>query len=165
MIDISTYTVPVIISPDDFSESFIAVQISSNSALDSSVTVKFQQASDGLLIDIANTTNVIASGENTVLIETFDFTLSTLYLHIDVGSATAGELSISASPKKKDDDNVNATIEGVVVVDNPETQTVKELLRNILSIQKEQLLEQRINNKILMESGYAEITKSDIKQL
>ena len=116
-IDISSYTIPVEISTSN--DTFIAVQVSSDSALDADVTVSLQHATDNQLIDIADTSTLLASGENTVLIETFDFTLQTLYLKVDVGSATVGTLSISTSTKKKvDSGEVDATITGDVNIVN-----------------------------------------------
>jgi hypothetical protein len=113
-IDISAYTVPVVISTET-DETYVSMQISSDSALDADVIVKFQQSNNDQLIDVAGTTNTILAGANTVLIETFDFTTSTLYLHVDVGSATLGTLSISDSGKKKDSTTIEEPIDVDVV--------------------------------------------------
>lgn len=100
--NISSGTGRVELGQDD-SSTFYAIQVTSTSALDNTVTVKLQQSSDdNTYIDLANTSTTIAAGENTVLLETSDFTLNTIYLHVDVGSATAGVLNLFASSKKKD---------------------------------------------------------------
>ena len=92
---------------------FRAIQIVSDSALDATVTVKLQQSSnDSNYEDLEGTLTTIVAGENTVLIETSDYTLDNLYLDVDVGSATLGTLNIFESNKKKVTSNVN-------VVSNP----------------------------------------------
>ena len=148
-VDISTYTVPIEISRS--SDTFVAIQVSSTSSLDADVTVSLQHATDNQLIDIADTSTVIASGENTILIETFDFTLQTLYLKVDGGSATVGTLTINTSTKKKVDDSVTATVEGIA-----DTNVTNEYLNvrandNGLLVETLQnlLLEQMKTNKIL----------------
>lgn len=149
-VDIATYSSPVEISTTN--ETFVAFQVSSDSALDADVIVKLQQSSNSQLIDIDGTSKTIASGENTVLIETNNFTLGRLYLSVDVGSATAGTLTIDTSNKKKEDsDEVTATITGEVdakltnseldVVIDSDSEAVN-LLRNILR-------ELKLNNKLL----------------
>ena len=100
-------------------DTFIAVQVSSDSALDADVTVSLQHATDNQLIDISDTSTLLVSGENTVLIETFDFTLQTLYLKVDVGSATVGTLSISTSTKKKEDSGGAIGTQDVNVTNSP----------------------------------------------
>lgn len=113
---ISSGTGRVELGQDD-SSTFYAIQITSTSALDATVTVKLQQSSDdNTYIDLANTSTTIAAGENTVLLETSDFTLNTIYLHVDVGSATAGVLNLFASSKKKEVAETEATISGTADV-------------------------------------------------
>jgi hypothetical protein len=122
-VDIATYSSPVQISVS--TDTFAAFQISSDSALDADVIVKLQQSSNSQLIDIDGTSKTIAAGENTVLIETNNFTLGRLYLSVDVGSATAGTLTIDTSNKKKEiSTEVNATIEGDVTLVNGITSSV-----------------------------------------
>lgn len=146
-IDISTYSSPVLIS--DSNQTYVAIQVSSDSALDADITVKLQQSNDDQLIDISGTTNTISLGANTVLIETNDFTTSSLYLHVDVGSATLGTLSIMYSGKKKEySGDVDATIIGDVQVvadpnmlDNTEeikgnTQLLNSILKQLKQINK-----------------------------
>lgn len=95
---------------------FISVQVVANASLDADITVKLKQTEDNTnYFDLAGTTNVLSSGGDSVVIESFDFTLSNCYLDINVGSATAGEVTIFVSSKKKDDSaNVTATISGTV---------------------------------------------------
>lgn len=81
---------------------YIALQVVSTSALDADITVKLVQSSDGdNFEDLANTTETIVAGENSVYIESYDFTLDSVYLNIDVGTATVGEINIYVSNKKK----------------------------------------------------------------
>jgi hypothetical protein len=115
-IDIATYSSPVEISTTN--ETFIAFQISSDSALDADVIVKLQQSSNSQLIDIDGTSKTIASGENTVLIETNNFTLGRLYLSVDVGSATAGTLTIDTNNKSKNIASVSDIQASEVSYDN-----------------------------------------------
>jgi hypothetical protein len=100
-IDISTYSIPVLIVGEENTNTYVSVQVSSNSALDADITVSLQQSSEDQLIDIADTSTIILAGENTVLIDTSDYVLDDLYIKVDVGSATIGELSISSNTKKK----------------------------------------------------------------
>lgn len=97
------------------SSTFLATQLSAAS-LDADVTVKLQHSSDGInFIDIANTSYTLSAASDTQLIETFDFTLDTCYLYVDVGSATTGQIDIFTNNKKKvDNEEVTATISGTV---------------------------------------------------
>ena len=115
-IDIATYSDPVEISTT--TDTFVAFQVSSDSALDADVTVKLQQSSNSQLIDITGTSKTIPSGENTVLIETNNFTLGKLYLSVNVGSATAGTLSIDTANKKKNVSSVTDIQASEVSYDN-----------------------------------------------
>ena len=115
--DISTGDGKVVLSNSDF-DTYAAVQIISTSSLDADITVKLVHSSNGANYeDLADTSTTIASGENTVLLETYDFTLDTLYLDITVGSATVGTINIFTNNKKKVDSDVNATITGDVNVE------------------------------------------------
>ena len=89
----------VLISSSD--NTFISVQVVASASLDADITVKLKQTEDNTnYFDLADTTNTLSSGGDSVLIESFDFTSSNCYLDIDVGSATTGELTIFVSPKK-----------------------------------------------------------------
>jgi len=89
---------------------YIAVQVSA-SGLDANVTVKLQQSSEAntvsdtayKFLDLANTSATLTSATDSELLESFDFTLDSAYLDIDVGSATTGTLDIFVSSKKKDE--------------------------------------------------------------
>lgn len=130
-------------------DSFASIQIISTSTLNNTVTVNLKHSSnDANYEDLANTTKTIASGENSVLIETTDYTLDGLYLDIDVGSATVGELNWFISSKKKDSESVSATITGDVNVASTSeslanqdkiisnTQLLNKMLKKLESIDK-----------------------------
>jgi hypothetical protein len=149
-VDIATYSSPVEISTTN--ESFVAFQISSDSALDADVIVKLQQSSNSQLIDIDGTSKTIAAGENTVLIETNNFTLGRLYLSVDIGSATAGTLTIDTSNKKKEiSDEVTATITGEVdaKLTNSELDVVIDSDSEAINLLRNILRELKLNNKLL----------------
>ena len=102
-------------------DSFASIQIISTSTLNADISVNLKHSSnDANYEDLANTTQTIAAGESSILIETTEYTLDKLYLDIDVGSATVGTIEWYISSKKKDSDEVNATIEGSVNVSGNE---------------------------------------------
>lgn len=153
--DISTGTGRVEIVSDE--STYLAVQVVADAALDADITVKLQHSSDGSNYeDLANTSTTMVSGGGSVLLESFDYVLSKGYLYVDVGSATAGELTIYTSSKKKiESEDVTATISGEVdanltnteldVIIDSDSEAIN-LLRNIL---KQQKLTNKLLSKIL----------------
>lgn len=134
------------------SSTFLATQLSAAS-LDADVTVKLQHSSDGVnFIDIADTSYTLTAASDTQLIETFDFTLDTCYLYVDVGSATTGQIDIFTNNKKKvDSANVTATISGTVDAEltNDELTVTEKTSSSQVVILSEILEELKINNKLL----------------
>jgi len=83
---------------------YVAIQVVADATLNADITVKLKQTSDGTNFeDLANTSTTMLSGGDSVLLESYDFVLDNVYLDIQVGSATAGELSLYTSIKKKED--------------------------------------------------------------
>lgn len=114
--DISSGTGRVQIS-DDSIETFKAVQITANASLNADITIKLQQSSDEAnFFDVTDVeTKTLSSGGGSDVLETENFTLDYLYLYVDVGSATLGQLDIFTNNKKKDSGSeVTATIQGEV---------------------------------------------------
>jgi hypothetical protein len=119
--------------------SYATIQIVSTVDLDSGVSVSLKHSSDGENYEtITDTTTAISSGVNTVLIETLDYTLDTLYLDIDVLSATVGTLNIYISSKKKDSESVSATITGDVNVASTSESLANQdiLIRNTRALEE-----------------------------
>tara|TARA_R110000803_G_scaffold41208_1_gene88693 strand:+ start:455 stop:946 length:492 start_codon:yes stop_codon:yes gene_type:complete len=141
---------------------YATIQIVSTSDLDSAISVSLKHSSDEENYEsIASTTTAIASGVTTVLIETLDYTLDTLYLDIDVLAATVGTLNIFISTKKKEDNGVVATITGTVDASiSGDVSTKDGSLHSLIS---ELYTEQRITNKILMEVFDIVINNKDLK--
>jgi hypothetical protein len=119
--------------------SYATIQIVSTVDLDSGVSVSLKHSSDGENYEtITDTTTAISSGVNTVLIETLDYTLDTLYLDIDVLSATVGTLNIYISSKKKEDNEIVATISGDVTVASTSESLANQdiLIRNTRALEE-----------------------------
>lgn len=112
----STYTISAgdgTLALNDVSGTYVAMQVTADSALNADVVVKLQHTADGVnYFDLPNTEKTLASGGDSVYIESYDYTLDNLVLNIDVGSATLGTLDVLPSIKKKIDSDVNATIVG-----------------------------------------------------
>jgi len=146
-------------------KTYTSIQLTGSSSLNSDISVSIKESSDAInFISISDTIYTIPSGGDSIKIDVLDYTLDVLYLDIDVLSATVGEIDIFITDKKKDD-STSTTISGVVDIINPESLTIKELLRDNLIVQNEILCEQRITNEILMESFNVEVTKNDIDTL
>ena len=70
------------------------VQVISTSALDGAIILKLKQSSDGVEFnDMPEIPITADAGANTNLLQTNSFVVGTLYLDIDVLSATVGELN------------------------------------------------------------------------
>jgi hypothetical protein len=112
------------------SDTYVAIQVTSDSALDADITVLLQHSSDGINFENLGTATTISSGVDGVLLETYDYTLNNLYLYIDVLTATLGTLNFFQSTKKKvNSGEVDATITGDITVDgNTEIIANQDLL-------------------------------------
>ena len=165
------------ISLGDITGTFIAIQVVADAALNADITVKLQHTEDDTnFLDIDNTSETLLSGGGSVRLQTADFTLLNAYLFIDVGSATLGELSLLTSLKKKEDSGsveisgaidaniTNSELDVNVTNDLLSTSdaSVKEILLEIASSQRELIIELKINNKILMECFEIEIEPIDV---
>ena len=80
----------------------VGLQVVADAALNSDISVKLQQSSDGVnFFDLANTTKTLSSGGDSAILQSFDFNLNELFIYIDVQSATLGELTLFSFDKKK----------------------------------------------------------------
>ena len=117
----STYTISTgtgRLSLNDVTGTYVALQVTADSALNADITIKLQHTADGVnYFDLPSTEKTLVSGGDSVYIESYDFTLDNLYLYINVGSATLGTLDVLPSLKKKIDSTVDATITGDVNVE------------------------------------------------
>lgn len=109
----SSYTISGGTSRVDLSSSitdtYVAIQVTSDSALNGDITVLLQHSSDGINFENLGVATTISSGVDGVLLETYDYTLANLYLYIDVQAATLGILNFFQSTKKKVDSDVTIT--------------------------------------------------------
>lgn len=109
----STYTISAgdgTLALNDVSGTYVAMQVTADSALNADVVVKLQHTADGVnYFDLPGTEKTLASGGDSVYIESYDYTLDNLVLNIDVGSATLGTLDVLPSIKKKIDNSVTET--------------------------------------------------------
>jgi hypothetical protein len=148
--DISSGTGRVQISTSN--ETFAAVQLSA-SGLDADITYKLQHSSDDSnYLDLASTSGTLTSASDSDLVQTFDFTLDSLYVYIDVGSATTGTVNILLSDKKKEDSSeVTATITGEVDANltNTELDVVIDKDSEAINLLRNILKQQKLTNKLL----------------
>lgn len=104
------------ISISDAKDTYVICQLVATS-LDADVTVKLQHSSDGVnFFDITDSKTLSFASDSDTL-ESYNFTLDTCYLYVNVGSATTGSIDVYRSSKKKEDTDVNATITGDVNVE------------------------------------------------
>ena len=95
--DISLGTARVQLSSS--TDTFVAVQVTSESTLDADITVLLQHSTDGINFEDLGTATTITGGVDGVLLESFDYTLTDLYIYIDVQTATAGTINFFQSSK------------------------------------------------------------------
>ena len=107
----STYTISTgtgRLALNDVTGTYVALQVTADSALNADITIKLQHTADGVnYFDLPSTEKTLVSGGDSVYIESYDYTLDNLYLYINVGSATLGTLDVLPSLKKKEDFNIN----------------------------------------------------------
>ena len=73
----------------------LSVQVVSDASLDASITLKLQQSIDGTnWHDLPETPLTADSGANSNLLQTASYYCQFLAVYIDVGSATAGTLTV-----------------------------------------------------------------------
>jgi len=88
------------ISISDAKDTYVICQLVATS-LDADVTVKLQHSSDGVnFFDITDSKTLSFASDSDTL-ESYNFTLDTCYLYVNVGSATTGSIDVYRSSKKK----------------------------------------------------------------
>jgi len=152
---------------------YLAVQVVGDALVSGTVTASLVQSSDetnfiDLSVEEPEATGIIPIGGGSILLVTEKLILEDCYLRITIaGSAVTGTISVYVSSKKKDNGDVpiNTTVVGDVTVTSAELPTVIEALVDLIALQRESLIEQRITNRILMDSYNIEITELDICKL
>jgi len=99
-VDISTYTVPVDLG--NINGTYVGMQIIADATLNADISISLSQSSDGVNFEpLADTTQTMVSGGDSIFVESYDVVLDNLYLVVDVLTATVGELNLFVSTKKK----------------------------------------------------------------
>jgi len=121
-VDISTYTVPVDLG--NINGTYVGMQIIADATLNADISISLSQSSDGVNFEpLADTTQTMVSGGDSIFVESYDVVLDNLYLVVDVLTATVGELNLFVSTKKKVDSSATVIpnplpVSGDISIDN-----------------------------------------------
>jgi len=135
---------------------YVSVQVVAEVATTVGYPVKLVQSSDGINFeDLPEDTAsaLMLAGGNSVILESNSVILENCYVNIDASGAPTGLVTITLSSKKKDSDEVNATISGDVSVENGEellesTNEIKAYTKILNEILEEQMKTNKILSKI-----------------